>query len=73
MEVTSVLSSGGRRNRPFHGGRIRRRISVVFIAAMLGAASIASGQSEGTTGLLVPVDFNGVPDAAGVNRPGFRM
>ena len=54
-------------------GRTRRRICVVFIAAMLGAASIANGQSEVTTGLLVPVDFNGVPDAAGVGRPGFRM
>ena len=69
MTRRQLNSPGGEARR----GTTRQRICVVFIAAMLGAASIASGQSEMTTGLLVPVDFNGVPDAAGVDRPGFRM
>lgn len=53
-------------------GRTGQRICVVFIAAMLGAASTANGQSEVTTGLVVPLDFNGVPDHS-VDGSGFRM
>jgi len=68
MTRRQLNSPGGEARR----GTTRQRICVVFIAAMLGAASIASGQSDVTTGLVIPVDFNGVPDLS-VDGSAFRM